>query len=134
MQLSFRPVQPKDTLGQVVQSLRIHMRDHKQRELAVSARTLEAHYGSFVLSQAHKGIGEARHLALTTSYGPSPRDTDVAGHPGRIYDIGPEPPPDDIDGRMPSVVTWCDGAMFYLIASHDLAPPDLLRVAVSVYR
>ena len=49
-----------------------------------------------------------------------------------MYELGPEPPPDDIDGRSPSVVTWQDGDMFYLVASSTLSSDDLVRVAVSL--
>jgi len=39
--------------------IRIHVRDHKLRELSINDRTLEGHYGGFVLSQARKGTYES---------------------------------------------------------------------------
>src|SRR6516165_672696 len=39
--------------------IRIHVRDHKLRELSINDRTLEGHYGGFVLSQARKGTDES---------------------------------------------------------------------------
>jgi len=50
-----------------------------------------------------------------------------------VYELGPKPPPDDIDGRSLSVVTWHDGDMFYLMASGEMPSDDLVRVAVSMY-
>jgi hypothetical protein len=131
--LTFQPVVPKYTAGLRLQSIRIHVRDHKQRELLIAERTLEAHYGGFVLSQAHKGELEARRLALTLSYGPVKREARVAGHDARVYELGPEPAPDDIDGRTPSVVTWHDGEMFYLIASGEMKSDALVKIAASLY-
>lgn len=132
--LAFTPREPKDTAGRALQSLSVHVRDHKRRELAVADRTLEAHYGDFVLSQAWRGADEARRLALDMSYGPAAREARVAGHAARIYELGPVPPPDDIDGRMPAVVAWHDGELFYLIASDRMAADELARIAGSLYR
>ena len=109
------------------------MRDHKLRELPIEDRTLEAHYGGFVLSQAKKGAREARRLALDVSYGQAARDARIAGRAARAYERGPEPPPDDIDGRSPSVVTWSDADMFFLIASAEMSSDDLLDIARSLY-
>jgi len=131
--LSFEPRQPRNTAGLPLQSLRVHVRDHKQRELATGARTLEAHYGRFVLSQSRKGEAEAKRLALDVSYGRSPRPARIAGHDARIYELGPEPEPDDIDGRMPAVVTWHDEGMFFFIASTEMSPDALVAVAMSLY-
>ncbi len=50
-----------------------------------------------------------------------------------MYELGPEPPPDDIDGRNPSVVTWQDAEMFYLIASGEMSSDKLLKIAISLY-
>jgi hypothetical protein len=50
-----------------------------------------------------------------------------------VYELGPEPPPDDIDGRSPSVVAWHDGEMFYLLASIEMAADVLVRIATSLY-
>jgi hypothetical protein len=49
------------------------------------------------------------------------------------YELGPEPAIDDIDGRAPSVVTWHDGEMFYLIASGQMSADDLIKIANSLY-
>jgi hypothetical protein len=132
--VAFRPLGPSYTAGFRLQSIRIHVRDHKLRELAIEDRTLEAHYGGFVLSQSKKGASEARRLALDVSYGQVARDARIAGRTARAYERGPEPPPDDIDGRSPSVVTWCDADMFFLIASAEMSSDDLIDVARSLYK
>jgi hypothetical protein len=131
--LTFQPFQPAFTAGFELRSLRIHVRDHKMRELPIGERSLEVHYGPLVISQSGKGAEEARRLALDVSYGREPREGAIAGHVARIYDLGPEPEPDDIDGRMPSVVTWHDGEMFFLIASGELPVADLIPIAASIY-
>ena len=61
--VTFEPRIPHDTAGRKLQSLRIHVRDHKLRELEPTGRTLEAHYGDFVVSQAQPGKDEARRRA-----------------------------------------------------------------------
>ena len=129
----FRPLEPRHTAGLSLRSIQIHVRDHKLRELPIEDRTVEAHFGAFVVSQSRKGATEARRLALDVSYGPTSREARIAGHSARVYELGPEPPPDDIDGRSPSVVTWHDGDMFFLIASGALLSDELVRVAVSLY-
>ena len=58
--LAFQPLEPAYTAGRRLRSLRIHVRDHKLRELPIHDRTLEADYGPFVLSQARRGVDEAR--------------------------------------------------------------------------
>jgi hypothetical protein len=131
--LTFTPVAPKYTAGFELKSIRIYVRDHRQRELAISDRTLEAHYGGFVVSQSHRGVTEARRLALDVSYGREPKVARIAGHDGRIYELGAEPEPDDIDGRSPAVVTWHDGEMFYLVASGEMPAARLEQVAMSLY-
>ena len=131
--LTFQPVEPKHTAGLALQSIRIHVRDHRMRELRVDDRTLEAHYGGFVLSQSRRGVQEARRLALAVPYGLTPLEARISGHEGRMYELGPEPPPDDIDGRSPSVVTWHDVDMFYLIASGEMRSHDLVSIANSLY-
>jgi hypothetical protein len=131
--VTFKPVEPRFTAGFSLQSLAIHVRDHRRRELAVGERTLEAHYGGFVLSEARSTKDGARQKALETSYGAEARDVRVAGHEGKSYELGPEVAADDIDGRMPAVVTWCDDEMHYLIASGELSADVLLRIAESVY-
>ena len=109
------------------------MRDHKLRELSINDRTLEAHYGGFVLSQARKGTDEARRLALDVRYGSAGQGGQIAGHAARIYELGPEPVPDDIDGRSPAVVTWHDADLFFLVASDTMASRELVRIAISLY-
>jgi hypothetical protein len=131
--LTFRPLQPKRTAGFRLWSLRVHVRDHKLRELSVENRTLEAHYGGFVLSQAWKGAHEARRLAVDVQYGAAGRDAQIAGCAARVYELGPEPEPRDIDGRSPSVVVWHDGEMHYLIASDEISCHELVTVATSLY-
>ena len=131
--LTFDPLEPTFTAGLEREGLRIFIRDHKLRDVAVSDRSLEAHYGRFVLSQSRKGVDEARRLALNVSYGRDPREAAIAGHPARIYELGPEPEPDDIDERMPSVVTWHDGEMFFLIASGEMPVEELVLIALSIY-
>src|SRR5215510_12808323 len=131
--LTFQPLEPSFTAGLGPPSLRIFVRDHKMRELAVGERSLEAHYGRFVLSQSRKGVDEARRLALDVSYGSEPHDAMIAGRAARVYELGPEPAPDDIDGRMPSVVAWHDGEMFFLIASGEMPVEALIPIAASMY-
>lgn len=131
--LGFRPREPGETAGQGLQSLQIHIRDHRHRELPIGGRTLEAHYGTFVLSQARRSESEARRLALDLSYGAAPQEARVAGHDARLYEHGPEPAPDDIDGRMPAVLTWSDGELFFLVASGELSTTTLMQIATSLY-
>lgn len=121
-------------MGQRLQSLRIHLRDRKLRELSLADRTLEAYYESFVFSQAWKGAEEAQRLALAVSYGLGGRDEQIAGCPARTYEMGPEPSPDDIDGRSPAIVTWHDGEIFYLIASNEMSSAELVAIARSLYQ
>ena len=132
--LIFQPLRPGYTAGLRLQFLRIRVRDHKMRVLSANDRTLEAYYGGFVLSQASKGVKEARRLALAVPYGLTGRDAQVAGHAARVYELGPEPPLDDIDGRSPSVVGWHDAELFCLIASDTMQSDELVRIAISVYR
>jgi hypothetical protein len=131
--VTFTPRAPAETRGCALESIRVHVRDHRGRELAARERTLEAHYGRFVVSQCEKGAREARRCALEVSYGRVPQPLRILGRDGRGYDLGPEPPPDDIDGRSPAVVTWHDGDMHYFIASGELAVTDLVTVATSMY-
>jgi hypothetical protein len=131
--LTFRPIKPAYTAGCRLQAIRIHVRDHKQRVLSVGDRTLEAHYGKFVLSQARKPVDEAQRLALKVSYGRDPRDAAIAGRTARIYELGPEPEFDDIDGRAPAVVTWSDGELFFLLASDTARSDVLVKIALSLY-
>ena len=131
--LTFEPKQPHDTAGRTLQSLQVHIRDHKRRELAPEDRTLEAHYGTFVISQSQPGPEQARKWALTTSYGQTMREGKIAGRDARVYELGPEALADDIDGRSPAVVAWHDGPVFFLIASTELPAADLEQIARSMY-
>ncbi len=132
-QLDFPPLEPTYTGSAVLQSLQIFIRDHKLRELPVEERSLEAHYGDFVFSQTLRKEAEARRLALTERYGPDAKTISVAGRSGRSYEIGPEVPPDDPDGRSPAVVVWHDGPRFYLVASTILGADELAAIAASVH-
>jgi hypothetical protein len=131
--LAFEPVAPSYTAGRALEALRVHVRDHRLRDIDPGDRSLEAHYGTFVLSQLRQTEADARRLALDVSYGRDPQPVSIAGHDARMYDLGPEPDPDDLDGRMPAVVAWHDGEMVYLLASSDLPPEELIRIAGSVY-
>jgi hypothetical protein len=131
--LVFEPRRPRYTAERTLQSLDVHIRDHKRRELAPQDRTLEAHYGTFVVSQSQHGPEPARTRAIDTSYGQAKREGTIAGHDARIYELGPDPPADDIDGRSPAVVTWHDGPDFFLIASSELPAAELERIARSMY-
>ena len=131
--VTFVPLQPSYTAGFDLQGLHIHVRDHKARELAAGDRTLEAHYGGFVLSQSRGPAAEVRRKALDVSYGREPQEALIAGREARIYELGPEPDPDDIDGRSPAVVVWHDGNLFLLVASSQMDSRELVRVALSIY-
>lgn len=131
--IGFPPLRPSDTAGYELHSLRVHVKDHRLRDLSIEERTLEAHYGGFVFTQSGPGRAEARRLAVDQSYGASAQEVTVAGHEARGYDEGPVPEPDDPDGQMPAVVVWADGDRFLLVAGGELALPTLLRVAASVY-
>ena len=132
--LCFEPRRPSHTAGLQLQYLRIHVRDHRLRDLPMEQRTLESHYGDFVLSQSRPGADEAHRQALVVSYGPQARPASIAGHSARVYELGPETAPDDIDGRAPAVVTWHEADRFYLIASDKLPADALVRIAESLYR
>lgn len=86
------------------------------------------------MAQALKKGGEARRAALSAAYGSDARTAWVGGHEGRTYELGPEPPPGDIDGRSPAVVTWAEGDLFFLIASDRLPAARLLDIAAGMYR
>ena len=131
--LTFRPRTPRWTAGFRLENLAVYIRDHKKRDLPIGARSLEAHYGGFSVSQARKGRAEARRWALEVRYGPAAYPVRLRGHEGRGYELGPEVPPDDIDGRSPAVVTWHDGEMFYFVASVELPAETLIDIAGSMY-
>jgi hypothetical protein len=94
--------------------------------------TLEVHFDGFVLSQARRDPEEAGRMAADR-FGPDPGRVSVGGHGGFMYELGPEPSPEDIDPRSPAIVTWADGALFVLLASESLGAHDLLDVAASLY-
>jgi hypothetical protein len=131
--LTFQPLEPGYTAGLDLEFLRIHVRDHKMRVVRTDDRTLEAHYGGFVLSQVRKGAEEARKWVMSVTYGRVTKESDVAGRPAKVCEVGPEPPPDDIDGRTPAVVTWADKELFFLVASDTMPAAELICVAVSLY-
>jgi hypothetical protein len=66
------------------------------------------------------------------SYGADLQDAHVTGHAARLYEHGPETEPDDTDGRMPAVVTWSDGELFFLVASGELSMETLMKIAASL--
>src|SRR2546427_10220642 len=86
--VAFQPIEPAHTAGLRLQSIQIHVRDHKRRELPIEDRTLEAHYGGFVLRQSRKGAEAARRPALNVSYGRAGRDARIAGRGARGYALG----------------------------------------------
>ncbi len=132
--VDFEPRQPTYTASFALTSLAVHVMDHRKRQLPVEARSLDAHYGGFVIEQKRAASeADVKRLALSTSYGPAAETVRVAGHEGRSYALGPEPGPDDIDGRSPSVIVWSDGVMFYLVASGQLDQATLLRIVSSMY-
>lgn len=106
--LTFRPLVPQFTAGCALESVCVYVMDHKRRGLAAEDRSLEAHYGAFAFTQSFRPPGEARRLALEVTYGSNPQQALIIGREARAYELGPEPPPGDIDGRSPSVVTWYD--------------------------
>lgn len=131
--VSFKPVEPKYTNKLKLQSIEIFVRDHKQRDLPIGERSLEAHYGDFVLSQTQGPEAQARRLALDTGYGREPRAILIASHEARVYERGPEHEADDIDPSMLAVVLWHDAGMFFLVASDKLSTATLIRIAESLY-
>lgn len=132
--VDFEPRRPAFTAGFALQSLAVHVMDHRQRRLPVSARSLEAHYGGFAIDQKRAPTAaQAKQLALSTPYGLAPVTVRVAGQEARSYALGPVPDPDDIDGRSPAVVVWYESDRVYLVASGQLEAETLLRIAASLY-
>lgn len=130
--LDFVPVAPPASRAGEPLSLAVFVRDHKQRELPRAERSLEAHYAEFVLTQARPGAAGAKRLALETAYGQAPQTLRVAGREARAFPPGPEPGPGDPDPRSPAVLAWCDGPMFYLLASETLDTAALAALAESI--
>lgn len=130
--VDFEPLVPTYTGGRERQALSIFVMDHRKREVARSRRSVEAHYGAFVFAQSMPGDSAARRLALSVAYGVEARTVEISGHEGRGYRRGPPVPDDDPDGRSPAVVTWCDGPLFFLLASTELDLDELIRIGSSV--
>lgn len=132
--LNFKPLLPRKDFKHKLKSLRIYVRDYKMRQLPIGDRSLEAYFGSFVFTQVQRtDADEAKRQTVEVSYGHSAQEALIASHVGRVYELGPEPPADDIDGRSPSVVVWHDSNMFYLLASGELSSIDLVKIAGSFY-
>lgn len=132
--VDFAPRRPAFTAGFDLVSLAVYVMDHRKRRLPLGARSLEAHYGAFVIDQKRLASAtDAKRQALSTPYGPTAETVRVGGFEGRGYELGPEPAPDDTDGRSPAVIVWNDGAMLYLVASSQLDEDTLLRIASSLY-
>jgi hypothetical protein len=131
--LAFVPGVPKATAGLAPPALCVYVRDRKLRAVPVGERTLEAHYGRFVLSQSRRTPEEAQRLALDVSYGRAPQEASILGRPARVYELGPEPMPYDVDDRSPAVVAWHDGEVFYLLASREMTADALVVIAMSVH-
>ena len=130
--LTFRPSIPNFTAECELDSIAVFVMDQRRREVPLRDRTVELHFGRFVVSQQRPGPEDARRLALEVSYGPTPIHLQLAGHPGRGYELGPEVPPDDIDGRAPAVVVWANGDRFNLVASSELRLNALIEIAGSL--
>ena len=130
--LTFRPSVPVFTDGCELDSIAVFVMDHRRREVPVERRTVELSYGRFVVSQQGTVPEEARRLAFDTSYGRGPIEVQLPGGPGRAYELGPEVPPDDVDGREPAVVVWASSDRFHLVVSAEVELDVLLRVAGSV--
>lgn len=131
--VSFAPLELNYTAGFGLESVSVHVRDHKNREVGIADRSVEAHYGAFGFAQSRHAAGEAQRLATSVSYGLVGNPVEIGGCPGQIYELGPEPEDDDIDGRAPAVVTWHDGELFYLLASDQLTSAELRNIAGRVY-
>jgi len=132
--LNFKPLVPRKNFRHKLKSLSIYVRDHKMRQLPIGKRSLEANFGFFMFSQAQRAdADEARRQTIELPYGHFEQEVLIAGHVGRVYELGPEPPADDIDGRSPSVVVWHDGSIFYMLASYELPSINLVRIASSFY-
>jgi len=131
--LDFVPRRPADTRGRVLRGLRVHVRDHRRRDLPRHLRTFEAHFDGVAVCQSRPGASAARRRARDVRYGADAMPIRIGGHEGRAYPLGPEVPPDDIDGRSAAVVTWPDGPMFHFVMSTQLPLDELTLVAASLY-
>jgi hypothetical protein len=133
VELTFAPRLPDPSLSGALRGLRIHVRDHRGREVPRGERTLEAWFDTFTFSQSSRTEADARHAALDVSYGRDPLPVWILGREGRGYELGPQPAPDDSDERSPAVIAWADGAIFYFLASGELPLTQLIDVAASIY-
>jgi hypothetical protein len=132
--LAFEPITLGIDATAHPQSVRIHVRDHRRRDISINDRTLEVHYENFVFTQQARSDEEAaRHQALDVSYGRSSSTAKIASHEGRVYELGPPVPPDDVDGREPAVVVWSDDRLVLLLASDSIETNTLVRIAESAY-
>ena len=135
----FEPFTRDELGGRPLRSLAVFVNDHEFRDVAPGERSLEAYYDGFVFSQSRPGDDAARERAFEISYGRAPRDVELGGPDAqpslraRVYELGPEPGPDDPDPRMPAVLAWADGEVFCLLASETLEADELIEMARSLY-
>ncbi len=128
--LGYTPKVPARTAGAELQSLRIYVRDHKLRDVPAEQQSLEARYGEFVFTQVRCSEKEALRQTVEVVYGSDAEKALINGCEARVYELGPEPAPGDIDPRSPAVVVWCEGEMFYLLASDSMKLSELIRIAL----
>jgi hypothetical protein len=79
------------------------------------------------------GYGKQRSVRDSKQPNQSVHCAEAVNRAPRIYELGPEPAPDDIDGRTPAVVTWHDADLFFLVASDTMSSHELVRIAISLY-
>lgn len=130
--LTFSPFLPAFTAGCELDSIAVFVMDHRRREVSKRERSVDLHYGWFVVSQQAPGSDEARRLALEVAYGPDPVLVQFPTGSGRAYELGPPVSPEDIDGRAPAVVVWAAGDRFHLVASSELQRSVLIDIAGSI--
>jgi hypothetical protein len=130
--LTFRPSVPTFTSGCELDSIAVFVMDHRRREVSMEERSVELHFGKFVVSQQRPGEEEAQRLALEVSYGSVPIDLVLPDGRGLGYELGPEVASDDVDGRAPAVAVWAAGDRFNLVASSELSLVVLVEVARSL--
>lgn len=131
--VAFTPLEPSNTAGCALEGMNIFVKDHKMREVPLENRTLEMHYGQFVISQKKCENGDAaKKMALETKYGQSPSEGKINGFDARMYELGPETAEDDMDGRRPAAVAWHNEEMFFLIASTQMNVSKLIKIAKSM--
>ena len=115
--IDFEPRIPSFTAGYSLHTLSVYVVDHRKRQLPISSRSLSAYYDqAFVIEQKRlASSNEARRTALSISYGSAAQTIFIAGHEGRKYELGPEVPTTDIDGRMPAVIAWSEENNIFLL-------------------